>query len=95
MRPWMETDLLLLQESKFFKEFIAERDEILRHKWLESEKAGHDVGFEKALLDWVIHHRSCWLDRRKRASLPPGNRKMATDSDGGETNAVPDLQRPN
>ena len=29
-----------------------EREEILRHKWIESEKAGYDIGFERALLDW-------------------------------------------
>ena len=35
----------------FYKEFLAERDEILRHKDIESEKAGCDIGFERALLD--------------------------------------------
>jgi len=23
-----------------------------------SERAGYDVGFERALLDWVCHHRN-------------------------------------
>ena len=32
-----------------YKEFLAEREEILKHKWIESEKAGSDIGFEKAL----------------------------------------------
>ena len=41
----------LVKESLLYKEFLAEREEILRHKWIESEKAGHDIGFEKALLD--------------------------------------------
>ena len=30
----------------------AEREEILRHKWIESEKAGHDLG-ESAIRDWA------------------------------------------
>ena len=34
-----------------YKEFLAERQEILRHKWIESEKAGYDIGFEYALFD--------------------------------------------
>lgn len=55
----------LLKTSKLYKEFLAEREEILRHKWIESEKAGHDVGFEKALLDWVSTHRAQWRARRK------------------------------
>ena len=55
----------LVKESLLYKEFLAEREEILRHKWIESEKAGPDVGFEKALLDWIIKHRSSWRDKRR------------------------------
>ncbi len=57
-----------LKESKFYNEFIAEREEILRHKWLESEKAGHDIGFERALLDWVMNHRDKWRAARRTAA---------------------------
>lgn len=45
-------------------EFIAERDEIIRHKWLESEKAGHDIGSERAMKSWVKCHRRSWLKYR-------------------------------
>jgi hypothetical protein len=27
-----------------YQEFLAEREEILRHKWLESERLGYDLG---------------------------------------------------
>ena len=54
----------LVKESLLYKEFLAEREEILRHKWIESEKAGHDIGFEKALLDWIVKHRSTWREKR-------------------------------
>jgi hypothetical protein len=54
----------LVKESLLYKEFLAEREEILRHKWIESEKAGHDIGFEKALLDWIVKHRSSWRAQR-------------------------------
>jgi hypothetical protein len=53
-----------VKESLLYKEFLAEREEILRHKWIESEKAGHDIGFEKALLDWIVKHRSSWRSQR-------------------------------
>ena len=56
----------LVKESLLYKEFLAEREEILRHKWIESEKAGHDVGFEKALLDWIVKHRSSWRTKRQQ-----------------------------
>ena len=57
---------LNLQDSKLFKEFQEEREEILRHKWLESERAGYDIGFERALIDWRLKHRSKWLKARKQ-----------------------------
>ena len=53
-----------VKNSVLYKEFLAEREEILRHKWIESEKAGHDIGFEKALLDWIVKHRSSWRSQR-------------------------------
>ena len=53
-----------VQNSVLYKEFLAEREEILKHKWIESEKAGRDIGFEKALLDWIVKHRSQWRDKR-------------------------------
>jgi hypothetical protein len=53
------------KESLLYNEFLAEREEILRHKWIESEKAGHDIGFEKALLDWVVRFRASWRQQRK------------------------------
>lgn len=62
-------DELSLNRSSVYQEFLAEREEILKHKWLESEKAGHDIGYERALLDWIINHREKWRSahRRKRA----------------------------
>jgi len=59
----------IVKESALYKEFLAEREEILRHKWIESEKAGHDVGFEKALSDWVVKHRSTWRQLRQKSPV--------------------------
>ena len=55
----------LVKNSSLYKEFQAELNEILRHKWLESEKAGRDIGFEQALTDWIIKHRSKWRKGRQ------------------------------
>jgi hypothetical protein len=52
------------KNSTMYQEFLAEREEILRHKWLESEKVGKDVGFDRALIDWVRNHRSGWRATR-------------------------------
>ena len=58
----------LLKNSLLYREFQAEREEILRHKWIESEKAGHDIGFERALTDWIIKHRASWRKTRQTAA---------------------------
>ena len=58
----------LLKNSSLYREFQAEREEILRHKWIESEKAGHDIGFERALTDWIIKHRANWRRARQTTS---------------------------
>jgi len=57
-----------LSSTKLYKHFLAMREEVLRHKWFESEKAGKDVGFEFALLDWNIRFKSSW-DKNKPKDL--------------------------
>jgi hypothetical protein len=57
----------LLKSSSLYREFQAEREEIMKHKWLESEKAGFDIGFERALTDWIMKHRGKW---RRSRQLP-------------------------
>lgn len=56
----------LVRKSSLYREYQAEREEILRHKWIESEKAGYDVGFERALTDWIMNHRARWRESRLR-----------------------------
>jgi ATP-binding protein involved in chromosome partitioning len=54
-----------VKQSSLYQEFLAEREEILKHKWLESERLGYDVGFERALLDWIRKHREGWRAARR------------------------------
>jgi hypothetical protein len=61
----MEDAIHLVRNSSLYKEFLAERAEILRHKWIESEKAGVDIGFERALMDWIVKYRSAWYAQRQ------------------------------
>jgi hypothetical protein len=61
----------LVRSSVLYREFQAEREEILKHKWIESEKAGYDIGFERALTDWIVKHRSKW--RKARQSQVQGS----------------------
>lgn len=62
-----------VKQSSLYQEFLAEREEILKHKWLESERLGHDIGFERALLDWIRKHRESWRTARRSNSAPNGN----------------------
>ena len=36
-------------------------EEINRHLWIESEKAGYDIGFEKAAEDWLKRFSGEWI----------------------------------
>jgi hypothetical protein len=61
-----------VKQSNLYQEFLAEREEILKHKWIESERLGYDIGFERALLDWIRKHRDAWRANR-RAMMAPGS----------------------
>jgi len=56
-----------LEKSTLYQRYLAEREEVLRHKWLESERAGRDIGFERALMDWILNHRAKWRKSRPAA----------------------------
>jgi len=68
MSPPKSEGLEFVKNSAIYKEFLAEREEILRHKWIESEKLGRDIGFERALLDWIVKYRSTWRHERIRTA---------------------------
>jgi len=68
------------QDSALYQEFLAEREEILRHKWIESEKAGLDIGFEKALLDWKVNHASAWRASRQKMRSRFGSADLTAQS---------------
>lgn len=59
-----------MKQSSLYQEFLAEREEILKHKWLESERLGYDIGFERALLDWIRKHRESWRAARRQQANP-------------------------
>lgn len=45
------------------------KEEILKHKWIESEKTGKDIGLKQARRDWLINHWGtfkAYFDRKER-----------------------------
>ena len=51
--------------SSLYREFLEEREEVLKHKWLESEKKGYDIGYSAALIEWILKYRTNWRNYRK------------------------------
>lgn len=45
-------------------------EEINRHKWLESEIAGYDIGFEAAAKDWLKKHAGIWVAYHDKSKFP-------------------------
>jgi hypothetical protein len=70
--PVASTSREFVKQSSLYQEFLAEREEILKHKWLESERLGYDIGFERALLDWIRKHREGWRAARRQNLSNPG-----------------------
>lgn len=53
----------------------AQREEMLRHKWIESEKAGHDLG-DAVMVQWTKDHGAGWrynFNLEHLMELPEGN----------------------
>ena len=48
--------------SKRFSFFDNEEamQEIRRHKWIESEKKGQEIGFATAAIDWINKYGDTW-----------------------------------
>ena len=55
--------------SDAFSEFQAELQEVMNYKWIESEKAGQDIGFEKALKQWTEKVRPEWRKKRRETKV--------------------------
>ena len=46
----------------------AEQIEISKHKWLESEKVGYDIGIELAQQSWNRYHAKDWRKSKRKAA---------------------------
>lgn len=66
------SEMFPISGSNLYQRWLAERDEIARHKWFMSEKMGYDCGWEYARWDWNMRFRSEWLKKitKKGASIP-------------------------
>jgi hypothetical protein len=42
----------------------SQAEEIKKYKWIESEKAGKDIGWERACREWLEKHFPAWKQHR-------------------------------
>lgn len=49
-----------VQQTNLFRKYETIRAQIDLHKYYESEKAGYDIGWDRAAIDWMIRFgRGC------------------------------------
>lgn len=58
--------------------FRSEQEEIKKYKWIESEKAGRDIGWERASHEWMQKHFASWKRWRWERAI-----REALHSEGG------------
>ena len=46
-----------IEDTLLYKTYRERIEHVLRNKWFMSERAGKDVGYEKALLDFIINKK--------------------------------------
>ena len=61
MADWLATRAVPWREKRQADMLARQREEILRHKWIESEKAQRDLGAE-ASLDWIRRYAAQWRE---------------------------------
>ena len=62
-------------EYSFLKDELALL-EIRKHKWIESEKLGREVGFATAALDWINKYGAAWKQFRLKTE---NNQRVLTE----------------
>jgi len=45
-----------VKNSRLVSRWQAIKHEIELHKWYESERAGHDIGWDRAAASWQMHY---------------------------------------
>lgn len=53
-----------ITKTLLYKEFLALKEEVFKHKWYESERAGRDIGWAQALIDWTLKYKTKWIQER-------------------------------
>ncbi len=60
-KDWIENEAPNWRMKRHATMLALQRQEMLRHKWIESEKANRDLGKE-AVMDWIHKYAAGWRD---------------------------------
>lgn len=62
LEDWRKHHAVKWREERQREYLARQREEIQRHKWIESEKARRDLGAQ-AVLDWIGNYAESWRKR--------------------------------
>ena len=52
----------MMTEEELRNYNLCQIEEILKFKWIESEKVGHDIGENKAAIQWITQYGSLFRE---------------------------------
>ena len=67
----VQTNKKLLQNKKVV-------EEINRHRWIESERAGQDIGFEAASTQWLEEFSKAWMQYHMPKRKAPVSKSVSS-----------------
>lgn len=67
VEDWLRHHSAIWRRERLQRDLADQASEIMKHKWIESEKAGTDLG-DTAVLDWVRKHAGEWRRWREKCS---------------------------
>jgi hypothetical protein len=67
---WLKNHSRKWRAGIMIKDSEEEIKEMLKHKWIESEKAGKDLG-DRAVFDWIEKYADKWREIRKKSVKQP------------------------
>ena len=71
VRTFADTGRFPTENSSYFQFLKTEHEEIMKLKWIESEKVGHDIGMDYATWLWSMRHRHIWLKTFHESGISP------------------------
>jgi hypothetical protein len=63
------TGMFPIENSSYYSFHLLEKDQVMKHKWVLSERNNSEVTFSYAQWDWIVHHREAWLQALRASGV--------------------------